>query len=236
VSLERAGGSVRSVGVERGGEVERLPCDVLVSSIPIHALAAMLHPGDAAVEAASKKLRLRDLALVYVILKQDKLTDDHWIFFPERQFPFNRLFEQKAMSPSLGPAGQTAVCCDLTCDEGDALWSSSDEVLVKRCLDAIVAAGLTRPEAFEAGFVKRFRKFYPMYTVDFRERLAEVYDRLRVADNLILTGRLGMFNYNNSDHCLDMGRFIALELQQGRNPGEIWSGLEERVRAYKIVD
>jgi protoporphyrinogen oxidase len=236
VSLEREGAAVRSVSVERGGEVERLPCDVLVSSIPIHALAAMLHPGDAAVEAASKKLRLRDLALVYVILKQDKLTDDHWIFFPERQFPFNRLFEQKAMSPSLGPAGRTAVCCDLTCDEGDALWSSSDEVLVKRCLDAIVAAGLTRPEAFEAGFVKRFRKFYPMYTVDFRERLAEVYDRLRVADNLILTGRLGMFNYNNSDHCLDMGRFLAGELQQGRTPGQIWSGLEERVRAYKIVD
>jgi hypothetical protein len=50
------------------------------------------------------------------------------------------------------------------------------------------------------------------------------------------TGRLGMFNYNNSDHCLDMGRFIAGGLQDGLTPREIWAGLEERVRSYRIID
>ena len=55
-----------------------------------------------------------------------------------------------------------------------------------------------------------------MYTVDYRERLGRVYDRVRTpADNLVPTGRLGMFNYNNSDHCLDMGRFIASEMARG---------------------
>jgi protoporphyrinogen oxidase len=235
-ALVREGARVRAVEIEGDGGRQTLACDVLVSSIPIHALAGLLHPGDAEVAAESRRLRLRDLALVYVILKQDRVMDDHWIFFPERRYPFNRLFEQKAMSPELGPAGRTAVCCDLTCDEGDGVWSAPDQELVKRCLDAKVEAGLTQPEAFEAGFVKRFRGFYPMYTVDFRERLGAVYDRLHVAENLILTGRLGMFNYNNSDHCLDMGRFIASEMERGRTPREIWSGLEERVRSYKIVD
>ena len=235
-ALERQDGVVRWVEVDLGGARERLPCDVLISSIPIHALAALLHPGDAQVEAETRRLRLRDLALVYVFLKQDRLTDNHWIFFPERRYPFNRLFEQKAMSQELGPPGRTAICCDLTCDEGDAVWSAPDEELVKRCFDAMVEAGLTRPEAFEAGFVKRFRSFYPMYTVDFRERLGAVYDRLRVAENLILTGRLGMFNYNNSDHCLDMGRFIAEGMARDESPRQIWAGLEERVRSYKIVD
>jgi len=235
-ALERQGGLVRSVEVDVGGTRERLPCDVLISSIPIHALAALLHPADAQVEAETRRLRLRDLALVYVILGQDRLTDNHWIFFPERRYPFNRLFEQKAMSAELGPEGRTAICCDITCDEGDAVWSAPDQELVRRCFDAMVEAGLTRAEAFEAGFVKRFRSFYPMYTVDFRERLGAVYDRLHVAENLILTGRLGMFNYNNSDHCLDMGRFIAAGMERGQTPREIWAGLEERVRSYKIVD
>jgi hypothetical protein len=45
-----------------------------------------------------------------------------------------------------------------------------------------------------------------------------------------------MFNYNNSDHCLDMGRFIAEGLAGGERPGDIWSALEARVRAYRIVD
>ena len=53
----------------------------------------------------------------------------------------------------------------------------------------------------------------------------------------MLTGRLGMFNYNNSDHCLDMGRFIADRAwREGGRPREIWSGLEERVRTYRIID
>lgn len=229
-------GIVTSVEVERAGSVETLPCDALVSSIPIHTLAGLLHPGDATIAEEAKRLRLRDLALVFVILEQDRVMDDHWIFFPERRYPFNRLFEQKAMDPGMGPVGKTAVCCDLTCDEGDPVWSSADDVLVARCLDAMVEAGLTTSDKFEAGFVRRFRSFYPMYTVDYRERVKTVYDRLRSARNLVLTGRLGMFNYNNSDHCLDMGRYIASELSAGAPPPAIWSGLEERVRSYRIID
>jgi protoporphyrinogen oxidase len=236
VTLERPGDDVRAVDVERNGETERLDCDVLVSSIPHGALARLLHPGDTRVEADCARLRLRDLALVYLILKQDRLVDDHWIFFPERQFPFNRLFEQKAMSDELGPPGRTALCCDLTYEDGDEVSRADDATLVRRCLDAIVEAGLTTPDRLETGFVRRFRSFYPMYTVDYRDRLGAVYGHLRAAGNLIPTGRLGMFNYNNSDHCLDMGRFIAEGLAGGERPGDIWSALEARVRAYRIVD
>ena len=107
---------------------------------------------------------------------------------------------------------------------------------MRRCLDALVEAGLTTPDKLRAGFVRRFRSFYPMYTVDYRERLGRVYVRLKEADNLVLTGRVGMFNYNNSDHCLDMGRFIAGGMAAGTPPREIWSGLEERVRSYRIID
>jgi hypothetical protein len=33
-----------------------------------------------------------------------------------------------------------------------------------------------------------------------------------------------------------MGRYVATEMSAGTRAGDIWSGLEERVRAYKIVD
>jgi protoporphyrinogen oxidase len=208
-----------------------------VSSIPLQALSGLLFPGDAVAAEEASQLRLRDLALVFLILKQPRVSEDHWIFFPEKQYPFNRMFEQKAMDPGLGPADRTAICCDLTCDHGDAVWSAPDDQLVKRCFDALVESGLTTPDRLEGGFVRRFRNFYPMYTIDYRERLGRVYDRVRApADNLVPTGRLGMFNYNNSDHCLDMGRFIASEMGEGRPPRQIWAGLEERVRTYRIID
>lgn len=236
VSVECTGSRVTAVNVETNGHRMRLVSDTLVSSIPIETLARLVFPGDAELAQRSQSLRLRDLALVFLVLKQDRLLDDHWIFFPERRYPFNRLFEQKAMDASMGPPGRTALCCDLTCDAGDDTWKTSDEGLVKRCFDTLVEAGLTTPDKLETGFVRRFRAFYPMYTTDYRQRLNGVYEGLKSADNLLLTGRLGMFNYNNSDHCLDMGRYVATELAGGRRTGDIWSGLEERVRAYKIVD
>ena len=235
-ALERVNGTVRAVHVETGGKAERIPCSTLVSSVPISALARLLHPGDAAVEAEVARLRLRDLALVYLVLDQDRIGEDHWIFFPEKRYLFNRLFEQKSMDPSLGPSGQTAVCCDITCDEGDVVWAAPDAELMRQCMESLVEAGLTTPDKLRGGLVRRFRSFYPMYTVDYRDRLGRVYGRLKDADNLVLTGRVGMFNYNNSDHCLDMGRFIAAGMGAGTPPGEIWSGLEERVRSYRIID
>jgi protoporphyrinogen oxidase len=236
VALERDGGRVSAVHVERRGARETLGCELLVSSIPIQALAGLLHPGDAGVAEAAAGLRLRDLALVFLVLEQDRAMDDHWIFFPERRYPFNRVFEQKAMSEALGPRGRTALCCDLTCDAGDPTWAAPDAELVSRCHAALVESGLIGGGTLAGGFVRRFRSFYPMYTIDYRERLGSVYERLRVAENLIPTGRVGMFNYNNSDHCLDMGRTIADELRAGRRPPEVWQSLEERVRSYRIVD
>jgi protoporphyrinogen oxidase len=236
VALERDGRTVKAVVVETASGRERLECETLVSAIPLQSLAGMLFPGNAEVDAEARALRLRDLALVYLVLDQDRLVNDHWIFFPERRYPFNRLFEQKAMDDGLGPPGRTVVCCDLTCDEGDATWSAPDDELVRRCLESLVEAGLTTPDRLSAGFVRRFRRFYPMYTIDYRERLGRIYSRLRDADNLVLTGRLGMFNYNNSDHCLDMGRFIASGLGEGQRPEEVWSGLEDRVQSYRIID
>ena len=161
---------------------------------------------------------------------------DHWVFFPEQKFPFSRLFEQKALSVELGPLGQTVICCDMTCELGDATWKASDRQLVEKCFQSLVEIGLVREDRLITGFTKRFRNFYPVYEVDYREKLGRIYGRLQVADNLVLTGRLGMFNYNNSDHCLDMGRFIAKGVAEGETPTDIWNGLEKHVRSYRIVD
>lgn len=229
-------GRVRAVEVEHAGSMLQHPCEILVSSIPIPSLAELVFPGDREVAEESRGLHFRNLCLVYLILKHERLLEDHWIFFPERRYPFNRLFEQKAMSDALGPRDKTAVCCDLTCDEDDETWTASDEALVERCRDALVELSLTTPDRVEAGFVRRVRGFYPVYSVDYLERLRRLYSRLQVATNLIPTGRLGMFNYNNSDHCLDMGLFIANQMKAGMAPRDIWNALEERVRTYRIVD
>jgi protoporphyrinogen oxidase len=84
--------------------------------------------------------------------------------------------------------------------------------------------------------VKRVRNFYPRYDLEYVDKLKQVNSDLQQVTNLLLTGRIGMYNYNNSDHCVDMGRFIAHKLADGQEPVRIWKDLEKRVSDYKIVD
>lgn len=214
-----------------------LPCRYLISSIPLNALGGLIygksHPEFLRDIAG---LKFRHLILVYLFLRQPRVLEDHWIFFPEREFLFGRLFEQKQMNPELGPSTQTALCCDFTCSEGDPVWSATDQELASRCISDLVRTQLIRGEDVSEFLVKRSQNFYPVYDLAYAEKIQAVSDRLRRVPNLLTTGRIGMYNYNNSDHCVDMGRFIADGLLQNQDPRWIWKSLEKRVSGYRIVD
>jgi protoporphyrinogen oxidase len=84
--------------------------------------------------------------------------------------------------------------------------------------------------------VKRVKNFYPRYDLLYEDRLKTIYNKIKSVNNLILTGRIGMYNYNNADHCLDMGCFIAEKMTNNIHPNQILDDLIEHVRSYKIVD
>ena len=252
-AIETAGGEVvtnaRVRGVEcRSNRIASLEAEVLgrdplhlrpeliVSSIPLVALGRLLEDRpDGAVSGAAARLPARNVVLVYFFLRGEPVLGVHWIFFPESRFAFNRVSEPKQMSEELGPPGQTAICCDLTMDDDDDLWRGSDEAMAASCWHDLVSTGLVSG-ALPRFLVKRFREFYPVYGRTYRQSMSGLLDALEGYDNLVLTGRLGAFNYNNTDHCVDMGRFIAELLANGERPSSIRRRLDERVRAYRIVD
>src|SRR6185503_18728023 len=56
VALERDGGRIRAVEVKTDGATTRLEAETVVSSIPLQALSALLHPGDAAAAEEDSQL------------------------------------------------------------------------------------------------------------------------------------------------------------------------------------
>jgi protoporphyrinogen oxidase len=228
---------VAAVQARVDGRLETYSADYLVSSIPLSSLGQMVF-GEAGAQALSSigDLEFRHLILVYVFVNRSLVLKDQWIFFPETEFIFSRIFEQKQMNPDLEPADQTAICCDFTCDEDSHYWTAPDDELAGRCVAGLVKAGFIQAEEVSGRLVKRVPNFYPRYDLGYVEKMKEVNRRLQQVKNLMLTGRIGMYNYNNSDHCVDMGRFIATNLTLGQEPIRIWNNLEKRVANYKIVD
>lgn len=235
--LELGNGRVTAVTGSADGQPLRLASDLLVSSIPLPVLGRLiLSDRDPEFNRAVETLQFRHAVLVYLFIDRPLILEDQWIFFPEREFVFSRIFEQKQMNPELGPGDRTAICCDFTCTEDSWHWQATDEELAGQCIAGLVEGGFIQASDVIGHLVKRQGDFYPRYDLQYAEKMQIVSAKLKQVDNLLLTGRIGMYNYNNSDHCVDMGRFIAENLVKGQSPRHIWERLESRVRNYKIVD
>ncbi|GER94627.1 hypothetical protein A45J_2391 [hot springs metagenome] len=219
------------------GEHRSFPCDLLISSIPIEELGRLVfRDEDSEFNHAVGSLQFRHLILIYIFVNRPLILSDQWIFFPERQFIFSRIFEQKQMNPDLCPPDKTAICCDFTCSEDSWQWQTSNEELTKKCVEGLVEGGFIKAEEVIGHLVKRRKNFYPRYDLQYEDKMQVVINKLKQVENLLLTGRIGMYNYNNADHCMDMGRFISEKLVVGISCHQIIEEMEKHVRDYRIVD
>lgn len=240
VKIHSRSKTVTGVEIERNGRQELLPCDLLVSSIPLDHLVRMLSEGSdvrlSDALTAAQTLQYRTCFLVYVFVEASRLTNHHWMFFPESEFIFGRVFEQKRMSPAMAPLDQTVLCCDFTDFADGPLAQQTDDALAQRCIVDLERIGLLDRRQVVGTLVKRLPKFYPRYDLNYRHVTSTLYESLKQFDNLYSTGRIGFYNYNNSDHCVDMARFLVDRIENNVQASQVWSELEARVQAYRIVD
>jgi protoporphyrinogen oxidase len=237
VSVEKEEGSIKSIQVDMNNQINTFLCDYAISSIPIPALGQLVFSdSDREFINAAGTLEFRHVILVYIMVKKPLVLEDQWIFFPEKKYLYSRIFEQKQMNPELGTKDETAICCDFTCTKDEWQWKADDKELIDKCINGLVDCRFIQKSDIYDSFVIRFPNFYPRYDLQYKEKIESVMKKLKQIDNLIPTGRVGMYNYNNSDHCIDMGKFIAKGFESGKGVNQIWEGLQERVENYKIVD
>lgn len=237
LSFKKENNHVVSISYQIDGIAKELDCDMLISTIPLSSLSRYVFPQNGkSVEHKVDALKSRHLILVYLFIDKDKVLEDQWIFFPERKFIFSRIFEQKQMNRELGPKDKTVICCDFTCEDDSESWKANDQYLADQCIDGLVEAGFIKKEEVTSFLIRKQKNFYPRYDLNFMEKMTEGNNQLKQVNNLLLTGRLGMYNYNNSDHCFDMARVIVNELEKGKNTKDVWSSLEEHIKDYQIVD
>ena len=63
------------------------------------------------------------------------------------------------------------------------------------------------------GFVLRAKQAYPVYSLDYAQRVGTLKQHLtRHADRISIAGRGGTFRYNNADHSIETGILVARNL------------------------
>jgi protoporphyrinogen oxidase len=199
-----------AVETGRGGTVA---ADAFVSAIPLPEFVRMIAPAPPAeVLRSARKLRFRRLVLVALFLDRESVTRAATVYFPDRDFPFTRVYEPRNRSPFMSPAGRTSLVAEIPCWEDDGAWRAEDGALIERTASALRHIGWIRNGDIIGADVRRLASAYPVLEKDTPAALAVVLPYLARFRNLRLTGRAGRFAYSWIRDQMRAGRRIARDL------------------------
>ncbi|MDQ2869990.1 MAG: NAD(P)/FAD-dependent oxidoreductase [Acidobacteriota bacterium] len=189
-----------------------------LSSMPIRDLvAALVPPAPPEVVSAANGLKYRDFLTVALIVEQENVFPDNWIYIHDPSVSFGRI--QNFKNWSLGMVPDPSLTClglEYFCSDGDELWQRSDMELRELARTELGQIGLVDPSKVRDGCVVRMRKAYPVYDDSYRENVETVRRFLEAElPNLQLIGRNGMHKYNNQDHAMMTGLLASRNILGG---------------------
>jgi protoporphyrinogen oxidase len=211
--VQRVGTRITAVEIlDNVGAAHVVPCDALVSTMPLAQLAAQLKPENSRVVEIAAALPYRDFMTAGVVVKRMKVSGkdcaangmppDNWIYVQESDVKLGRIQVFNNWSPSLVADPNTiSLGLEYFCREGDSLWSQPDAAFLRFAARELEVLGLIDSHDVLDGTVVRVRKAYPAYFGEYRS-IGVIKSFLNEFENLYPVGRNGMHRYNNQDHSM----------------------------------
>jgi protoporphyrinogen oxidase len=229
---------ITAVTVEApGGEGNReLPADHVISSMPLRELLSSFSPPPPAeILQAASRLLYRDFLTVVLIVKQEEVFPDNWIYIHSPDVRVGRVQNFGSWSPEMVPdASTTSLGLEYFVQQGDDLWSSPDEALLELAARELAVLGLVSEKDVVDGTVVRMPKAYPVYDDAYKEVLALIRGYLAGFPNLQVIGRNGQHRYNNQDHSMVAGMLAARNVAGETH--DVWAVNVEQQYHEEVAD
>ncbi len=237
-SVHIEGNIVKSVTVDHNGTEDTIPCDYLISSMPIKDLVNSLDskvPED--VKKIAGNLPYRDFITVGLLVDKLKIRNetntktlnnivpDCWIYIQDRSVRLGRLQIFNNWSPYMvkDPEHTVWIGLEYFCNEGDEMWHTPSEKFIeyaKNELDSIQV--IDKNDVIDSVCVK-VKKAYPAYFGTYAE-FGKVREYLDTFDNLYCVGRNGQHRYNNMDHSmLTAIEAVSIIKSGSKNKESLWN-------------
>ena len=237
VGITTVGGRVSEVEVEnqQTRRRRRVACDYFFSTMPVKELVKQMTPQPPAeVCEVAAGLQYRDFLTVGMLLRKlhvqvkgarpAERVRDNWIYVQDGGVQVGRIQIFNNWSPYMVADWRNTVWIGLEyfVSQGDVLWRTPDENLIKLATMELERIGFIRKEDVLDGCVLRMPKAYPAYFGTY-DRLDVVRKWASAIPNLFLIGRNGMHRYNNQDHSMLTAMIAVDNIIEGRTDhGNLW--------------
>lgn len=214
--IHHSGTRIESIDIKNHMYSNRINGKEFISSLPLTRLVSMLDPAppEDILDIVSK-LKFRDIVIVAIMVGKKRVTDQTWIYIPEKHIPFGRIHEPTNWSEKMAPEGKTVMVMEFFSFRGDSIWNATDESLVDTTVEHLVRLGFIRKDEVIDSAVVRAPNAYPLFEIGYQKKCDALYDYLSRFRNLHIAGRAGMFRYYNMDHAIESGISTAEKIIQG---------------------
>jgi protoporphyrinogen oxidase len=212
--VERIELATRSVAFADG---ERVPFDRMIYTLPLHRLSSLLPDLPTRVRDACGALRYQGICCLNLGIDRPGVSDKHWVYFYEDEFPFHRLSFPANFTPHNVPEGKSSISMEIAYSEARPL---DRERVTDEAIAALQAAEILRPDdRIELVHAVEILPAYVIYDLDHASNV-EVIRTWLAEHDIVLAGRFGEWQYLNMDHAMDSGRKAARALARGRGGAE----------------
>ena len=188
--------------------------DRLVSTIPLPELIRCLAdcPPDLREEAARLEYNAERVVLLGV--NHDRLPQMTATYVPDESVWAHRICFNNQFSPHNSPAGCSSLMAEITVRPGSELEQKTDAELVDHVLTWCAQEGWLKAADVIATNVARMQYAYVVSDLGYPQRLARLTEYCE-GRGLLLTGRVGAWQYWNMDQVYANARATAEKLRQG---------------------
>jgi protoporphyrinogen oxidase len=207
-------GRIAGVGLNGAGGPSEVPCDGVVSTIPLTRLGELLPGAVRDADSPGEKLEFRSIVLAYAALRRSRFSAAHWTYLVDGRFRFQRISEQKNLSAACCPEGRTMLTL-----ETSELSGPAGEPELRRDVKEDLGFFGVRGDEIESLESFHLADAYPIYRTGYAPVLARALERLGPIGNLVSTGRQGLFLDIDMHDAMVLGRLGVEALARGEAAG-----------------
>lgn len=189
-----------------------VPFDRLIYTFPLPFVTRLCTGVPPEVERACAALRYQGIHCVNLGIDREAISDKHWIYYYEDEFPFHRLSLPANFSPDTVPAGKSSIATEVAFSEARPL---DKDRAVEQTIEGLIAARLLTPDdEIELVHTESIHPAYVIYDLDHAANVETIRSWLQ-SYGMVSAGRFGEWQYFNMDHSMRSGKSAAETMLAG---------------------
>lgn len=185
--------------------------ETLVSTIPVPELVRRCTDLPEAIREAAAGLRCVSVYNANLGVARERVSDKHWIYFPEPEYPFYRAGFPMNFSPTLGPPGCSSLYVEISHQPAEHI---PPVVLLQRIREGMERAGILRPEdEIVVADVRDIRYAYVLFDKHRAGVLPAILAELE-RRGIHSIGRYGRWEHTSMEDAIGQGKQLAERLSR----------------------